>query len=154
MSSVDEFFSILDREDAARAVYKKATNPLASGLSKIKLPGQGQVMATATGVNKAKKSMPKTAKVAHVTNPVDEIAVKSAYDINEDSGFYIVNHEGTQALIGKINEEIFVLKKFDAPVDGELQVRRDKDNVYMVKAPGFKSLVEVNGSKMGVLVEL
>ena len=35
-----------------------------------------------------------------------------------------------------------------------VQVRHDNANVYMVKAGGFKSLVEVNEDKMGVLIEL
>lgn len=58
------------------------------------------------------------------------------------------------ALIGRIKEEIFVLKKFDTQIEKPLQVRQDNPNVYMVKTDGFRSLVEVNDNKMGVLIEL
>ena len=47
-----------------------------------------------------------------------------------------------------------MLKRFDKNVTSPIQVRHDKDNVYMVKAGDFKSLVEVNEDKMGVLIEL
>ena len=56
--------------------------------------------------------------------------------------------------IGRINEEVFVLKKFDRNIDKPLQVRMDNPNVYMVKAGNFKSLVEVSKNQMGVLIEL
>jgi hypothetical protein len=96
-----------------------------------------------------------TNRINHTNSASDgSVTVKSGYDIDAHSGFYIVDHDETNALIGKINDEIFVLKKFDKPVDEPIQVRRDKDNVYMVKTRGFKSLIEVDNDKMGVLVEL
>ena len=66
----------------------------------------------------------------------------------------MVNLDGKSALIGKVNDEITVLKKYDKVIDKPLQVRHDNANVYMVKSEGFKSLVEVNDDKMGVLIEL
>ena len=47
-----------------------------------------------------------------------------------------------------------VKKKFDKNVTNPIQVRHDNANVYMVKAGDFKSLVEVDKDKMGVLIEL
>ena len=46
------------------------------------------------------------------------------------------------------------MKKFDTNIEKPLQVRQDNPNVYMVKADGFRSLVEVSKDKMGVLIEL
>ena len=82
------------------------------------------------------------------------LIIKSGFNIDDNKGFYVVNLEGNSALVGRINDEIFVLKKFDRNVEKPIQVRHDNANVYMVKAGGFKSLVEVNEDKMGVLIEL
>lgn len=121
MSSVDEFFSIIDKEQA-----------------------QKEPAAMSNPIIKSKKE----------TQKVNNLIVKSAYNIDENKGFYVVNQGGQNALIGKINDEVFVLKKFDSNVTNPVQVRHDNANVYMVKAGGFKSLVEVDEDKMGVLIEL
>lgn len=102
----------------------------------------------------------------NVTNPIAQLKadtketylngliVKSGYNIDKNKGFYIVNLDGETALVGRINDEIFVLKKFDRSIERPIQVRQDNPNVYMVKADGFRSLVEVGEDKMGVLIEL
>ena len=136
MSSVDEYFSILDKEKTVpqtiqiqpvqlkNTVIKKQTNPI----SKLR--------------NETKSSY------------LNNLIIKSGFNIDENKGFYMVNLDGKSALIGKVNDEITVLKRYDKVVDSPLQVRHDNANVYMVKAEGFKSLVEVNDKKMGVLIEL
>jgi hypothetical protein len=99
---------------------------------------------------------------AFATNPLNskpvfdngQLTVDAHYEIDARHGFYIVNMDNKSALIAKANDEVFVLKQFDRIVRKPLQVRRDKDNVYMVKTEGFKSLVEVNDNKVGVLIEL
>ena len=88
------------------------------------------------------------------TESHNNLIIKSGFNIDENKGFYMVNLDGKSALIGKVNDEITVLKKYDKVVDTPVQVRHDNANVYMVKAEGFKSLVEVNDDKMGVLIEL
>ena len=80
------------------------------------------------------------------------LIVKTGCNIDEDRGFYIVNLDGTSALVGRIREDVVVLKKFDDTSERKLQVRHDKDTIYMVKTEGFKSLIDANN--MGVLVEL
>ena len=81
--------------------------------------------------------------------------VKSSYNIDDNSGFYIVeNEEGTNSLIGRVGSNITVLKKYNDKSNTRLQVRKDSDNVYIVRAGGERYLVEVNRDKMGVLLEL
>lgn len=80
--------------------------------------------------------------------------VKSGYKISPNKGFYLVNRNGKNSLIGKVNDNITVLKNFDNNITPSVQVRHDNANVYMVKAGDFKSLVEVNDENMGVLIEL
>ena len=47
-----------------------------------------------------------------------------------------------------------ILKKFNYVVDKPLQVRQDYGSVYIVKAGGFKCLVDVAKDKMGTLIEI
>lgn len=128
MSSVDEYLSIIDKEEAEKSVVasepittKVATTPLEKKLKDSYLKG---------------------------------LIVKSGFNIDENKGFYLINKDGQNALVGKINNEVFMLKKFDSNISNPLKVRRDNNNVYMVKAGDFKSLIEVNEDKMGVLIEL
>lgn len=125
MSSVDEYFSILDNEAKQAALSSSLNNN------------------------------------DNVSNPLNEITkqesnliVKSKFDIDKNKSLYIVNKDGKNSLVGKVKDEVFVLKNFDYNVTSPIQVRHDNDNVYMVKADKFKSLVEVNEDKMGVLIEL
>lgn len=127
MSSIDEYFSILDKEQTVAqpaAPKVRASNPIAKHRNEDK------------------------------ASYLKGLIVKSGFNIDDSKGFYLVNQDGQNALVGKVNDEVFVLKKFDKNVTSPIQVRHDKDNVYMVKAGDFKSLVEVNDKKMGVLIEL
>lgn len=131
MSSVDEYLNILDNEEKA---------------------------AQSAEVS----SIPETPRT-RVSNPITNAGnkeyfkgtiVKSSYKIGQDKGIYLVNKNGRNSLVGKVNDKVFVLKKFEGNITNPIQVRHDNANVYMVKAGGFKSLVEVNDDKMGVLIEL
>ena len=146
MSSMEEYFALLDKEQA-----KQVTRP-DNDLSK-------RVAASLAAVKPSMKIKNASQKAA--TNPIEKknedylsgLVVKSGYNIDENRGFYLVSLDGITALVGRVKEEIFVLKKFDSNVD-KLQVRLDNENVYMVKAGDFKSLVDVDENKMGVLIEL
>lgn len=144
MSSVDEFFSIVDKEQAVKNEAKQLLTPQVNNIQ------------TAAAKN---MSIRQTNPITKLRNEnknsyINGLIVKSGYNIDDNKGFYIVNLDGKSALIGKVNDEVFVLKKFANNVTNPIQVRHDNANVYMVKADGFKSLVEVNDDKMGVLIEL
>lgn len=87
-----------------------------------------------------------------------EEIVTSEFVIDYNKGFYLVDFEDTTALVGHIADEIFVLKKFDKKVEGNLQARMDerKENSinYMTKVGKFKALVEVTPKNMNLLIEL
>lgn len=148
MVSVDDFFNIIDDNDKS-----KVTSPLSNRVA----DSLAQIRPTTDRMSAPQKN---------ITNPISQLRtetkkdylngliVKSGYNIDKERGFYLVNLDGMTALVGRIQEEIFVLKKFDQNVDKPIQVRKDSSNVYMVKADGFKSLVEVSSNKMGVLIEL
>ena len=146
MSSIDEYFALLDKEQERRI-----TRP-DNDLSK-------KVAASLAQVKPSMKINPERTGVS--SNPIEKkkgdylngLVVKSGYNIDENRGFYLVSLDGVTALVGRVKEEIFVLKKFDSNVD-KLQVRHDNENVYMVKARHFKPLVDLDEDKMGVLIEL
>lgn len=126
MSSVDEYLNILDSEK-----------------SNIIEKNQNTKKVSTNPIAKQKED-------AYLKGSV----IKSGFQISPNKGFYLVNKDGKNSLIGKINDNITVIKKFDTNITNPIQVRRDNGNVYMVKAGGFKSLVEVNDDNMGVLIEL
>ncbi len=149
MSSIDEYFALLDKEQA-----RKMTNPnndlsrkVAESLAQVK-PSMKLRRNKTTFVN----TNPIESKSSNETY-LNGLVVKAGYNIDEERGFYLVSLDGVTALVGRVKDEIFVLKKFDENVD-KLQVRLDNENVYMVKAGDFKSLVDVDENKMGVLIEL
>ena len=150
MSTIEEFLSLPDDNNRATA-SNSLSNKVAESLAQIKpsMKIQKAVPAKNNITNPIAKLRNDTKE-----NYLNGLIVKSGYNIDKNKGFYIVNLDGESALVGRINEEIFVLKKFDRNIEKHIQVRQDNPNVYMVKADGFRSLVEVNEDKMGVLIEL
>ena len=126
MSSVDEYLNILDSE--------KSLNTSENQNSK-------RVSTNPIAMQKDDSFLKGT-------------VVKSGFKISPDKGFYLINKDGKNSLIGKVNDKVTVIKNFDNNVTTPIQVRHDNNNVYMVKAGGYKSLVEVDDDKMGVLIEL
>ncbi len=143
VSSVDEYMSILDTE-----------KPNLTEMPKVKMP-------TSEAMVRSGVSNPISASYSHIPQTtvkpeqhVDGLVVKSGYNIDADKGFYVVNMDGVSAIVGKIKENIFILKKFDRVVENPIQVRRDDGNVYIVKLGRYKCLVNVENDKMGTLIEI
>ena len=66
----------------------------------------------------------------------------------------MVDLENSSSIIGKIGEEVFVIKKFGRIINKAMQVRHDYGNTYIVRVGTFKCLVEVTEEKMGTLLEI
>ena len=91
----------------------------------------------------------------HITNWLKGKTVKSGYNIDRNSGFYLVaDNSGKTTLIGSVNNNITVLKEYSGEVTTKLQVRQDEKNVYMVRVDSERFLVEIKGNNMGILIEL
>ena len=148
--------SIIDKEKSVKEIKQNiTTNPITTNSKPtpkfdIPLPKKEDTVLANTKQTNPITKLHNDTKSSYING----LIVKSGFNIDDNKGFYIVNLDGKSALIGKVNEEVFVLKKFDKNVTSPIQVRHDNANVYMVKAEGFKSLVEVNNDKMGVLIEL
>lgn len=143
MSSVDEYFSILDKEQEQAQQAQQPLQPLPQ--PKVETTPMAKPVASNPIARQKSESK---------SSYLKGLIVKSGFNIDDNKGFYLVSQDGQNALVGKVKDEIFVLKKFDKNVTTPIQVRHDNANVYMVKAGEFKSLVEVNDDKMGVLIEL
>ena len=144
--SVDEYFNIMDNDKSK--VTSSLSDVVANSLASIK-PSHTQNIKTSNITNPITKNQNET-KADYLSG----LIVKSGFNIDANRGFYLVSLDGKSAVVGRIGEEVFVLKKFDRNIDKPLQVRMDNPNVYMVKADDFKSLVEVSKDNMGVLIEL
>ncbi|MBO5434235.1 hypothetical protein J6A31_00235 [bacterium] len=148
MISVDDYLNMVE-DDKAR-VTSPLSEVVANKLSKIKERKLESENITRQPITNPITSLRNETKQDYM----DGLIIKSGYNIDNERGFYLVSMDGKSAVIGRIGEEIYVLKKFDRNVNKPLQVRMDNPNVYMVKADDFKSLVEVRKEDMGVLIEL
>ena len=146
LSSLDEYLSILDSEERTSTRTSVAESMSQMKSSSIAMSRSGVTNPIARASNPMAKSEP--------TPYMNGLIVKSGYNINSEKGFYLVNIDGASALVGRIKDSLFVLKKFDSVIDKPLQVRLDHDNVYIVKAGGYKCLVDVTKDKMGTLIEI
>lgn len=148
LSSLDEYLSILDSEDT------KQTTAVAESLSKVRPETNVMSRSGITNpISRGSNPMTKSNKSEHA-HYMNGLIVKSGYNIDSEKGFYLVNMDGVSALVGRIKDDIFILKKFNYVVDKPLQVRQDYGSVYIVKAGGFKCLVDVAKDKMGTLIEI
>ena len=150
MSSLDEFFSVMDEEPVKQnpvvePEYEHENYRTIRMISRVNIPKNN----AKSGIN--------LDKAFHSEQPAVEssgLNVTSSYDIDENRGFYLVNVDGKSAIIAKSGENFHILKQFDSVIEKSLQVREDRKDVYIVKTDGFKSLVELSDTKVGVLVEL
>ncbi len=145
--SVDEYFNIID--DDKSKVTSSLSDVVANSLANMKQ----NTVQTSKPNNKVTNPITKT-KNETKEDYLSGLIVKSGFNIDANRGFYLVSLDGKSAIVGRIGEDVFVLKKFDRNINQPLQVRMDNPNVYMVKADNFKSLVEVGKDNMGVLIEL
>lgn len=81
----------------------------------------------------------------------------SNISIAENKGFYLINYEDETALVGYINDEIFIINKFGTVKNCNLQTRLNEEkegkSVYIVRLDDYKALVEVSDENMNLLVE-
>jgi hypothetical protein len=87
-----------------------------------------------------------------------QLSTKSSFQIDDSKGFHLINFEGATALVGYINEEIFVLKRFEETTQSKLKARLSENTgnaaSYIVRVGNFKALIEVTPQKMNFLLEL
>ena len=144
ISSLEEYLSIVDSENEIQVQNSAAAKEISNMLHRR----NRNEMKNATNPI-AKKELLKKSLASDFN-----ISIKSKYDIDNDKSIYMVESDGISALVGKIGENVYVLKKFDKIVNKPLQVRLDYGSVYIVRVGNFKCLVDVAEDKMGTLLEI
>lgn len=140
LSSLDEYLSILDSEGTSSRNVS-----VADSLAQIRPNSEPMSRSGMTNPISRNKS---------ANSYMNGLIVKSGYNIDSEKGFYLVNMDGVSAIVGRIKDNTYVLKKFDRVMDQPLQVRQDDANVYIVKVGRYKCLVDVSKDKMGTLIEI
>lgn len=102
---------------------------------------------------------PATESFTNIDDVKEVEEVKSEFVIDAKRGFYLVDYKDSSALIGHIEDEVFILKQFKEKIEGTLQARLDEHKGtsanYMTKVGSkFKALVEVKPDNMNLLIEL
>ena len=151
VSSLNEYISLLDSEATSTATVSR--NSVADTLSQVK-SSSAQAMSRSGVSNPISRGSNPMTKNASPATYMNGLIVKSGYNIDSEKGCYVVNIDCVSALVGRIKDNIFVLKKFDQVVDKPIQVRQDHGSVYIVRVGGFKCLVDVSKDKMGTLIEI
>ena len=147
--TVDEFFDTGYNSTASYSTSSKVANRL----EKISAGFRNKSVIQP-------KQEPKTPEIIKQEEPKREtyttIKVRSAYNINKNSGFYVVDDEnGNSSLIGVVNNNVPLIKSFGKMADTSLKViNQDEQDVYMVKANNERFLVEAGEEKVGVLLKL
>ena len=102
MSSLDEYFSILDKEKQSEPKILQEKNTR-SRVQEILTDRTKSSVSQTNPITKFKNE--------NKTSYLNGLIVKSGYNIDDNKGFYIVNVDGKSALVGKVKDDIFVLKK-------------------------------------------
>ncbi|MBP3821025.1 hypothetical protein J6G99_05205 [bacterium] len=140
LASLGEYLTILDSEEQRKNNSQIVTNAFES-MGRM----SNSIENASNPIKQRSKDVPQT---------INGLKVKSGYNIDSEKGFYIIEVDGSNELVGRINDEIFVIKKFENNANLNLQVRLDYDNVYIVRAGSYKCLVDVTENKMGTLLEI
>ena len=144
ISSLEEYLSIVDSENEIQVQNSAAAKEISNMLHR----------RNRNEMKNATNPIAKTELLKKSLASDFNISIKSKYDIDNDKSIYMVESDGISALVGKIGENVYVLKKFDKIVNKPLQVRLDYGSVYIVRVGNFKCLVDVAEDKMGTLLEI
>ncbi len=79
-------------------------------------------------------------------------------EIATNKGFYLTAYKNETALLGYINENVFLLKKFQneniTSINVRLNEKQNDGNIYMVKTGNYKALVKVSDLEISLVIEL
>ena len=88
----------------------------------------------------------------------DELTMLTEVKLNETTGIYLVNYDNFSSLVGHINDDYFVIKKFDEYVSGHISVKEAEKihgaKRYLVRVGKNKMVVEVSETSMSRLLDL
>ena len=92
------------------------------------------------------------------TNKNDNNIIQDSFDLTPTKSLYLVNYEGTSALMASVKDEYFVLKRFDEIINSPLIVRKSEKNTkkttYIVRVGYYRAVVEVTMKNIELVLEL
>lgn len=90
--------------------------------------------------------------------PEDDLTMLTEVKLSDNTGLYLVNYENFSSLVGHINDDYFVIKKFDDVVNANIilkQAEKLKNATrYLVRVGKNKMVVEVTEKSMSRLLDL
>ena len=91
--------------------------------------------------------------------PDDEnLVVLNQVEITKNSGLYLVDYDDFSSLVGYVNDDYFVIKKFAEHVSSNINIKPTEklDNAmrYLVRVGKDKMIIEVNSTSMRRLLDL
>ncbi|MCM1265523.1 MAG: hypothetical protein NC200_04915 [Candidatus Gastranaerophilales bacterium] len=92
------------------------------------------------------------------TSSDDDLTMLTEVKLTDNAGLYLVNYDNFSSLVGHIDDDYFVIKKFDDVVNGNIilkQAEKLKDATrYLVRVGKNKMVVEVSEHSMSRLLDL
>ena len=102
------------------------------------------------------EEQPKT-KPQTISNPIEPTLINQA-KISKTKGFYLIRYNNEVALMGYINEQVFLLHTFKNQQQSFVQTRLTEkqkgSEVYLVRSENYKSLIKVTNNSMQTLMKL
>jgi len=179
-SPADEIFDFMSDDEPAKAETNKksvtpepvqantvdesvktpAETPAAVPVQNIDVPANN-VPVIEPVKNSAVSEKPAVEKMADSQNESsqdDDLTMLTEVKLNESTGLYLVNYENFSSLVGHIDDDYFVIKKFDDIVNGNIILKQTEKlknaTRYLVRVGKNKMVVEVSATSMNRLLDL
>ncbi len=143
-SSINEYMNLIEHEKQSQPVAKERV---------VDVPDSNNLPSKSLATNPMRSQRKEILKKPQ-NSTENALNVKYNYNIDANRSIYMVDNDGYSSIVGRIGEEVFVLKRFSTIINKPMQVRLDYENTYIVRVGEFKCLVEVSNNKMGMLLEI
>lgn len=119
-----------------------------SNINKSETPSAGIL----SNVKLVKEEAPVKTQTA-VSNPI----LISNTQVGKNIGFYLIEHDKSYAVLGYIEDEIYVVKTFPYIINPKLQLRLHEKQqncaVYILRLDEYKALIKISKDEIKVLTE-
>ena len=99
-----------------------------------------------------------TDSITQTKSSDDDLTMLTEVKLNDNSGLYLVNYENFSSLVGHIDDDYFVIKKFDDITKGNIILKQteklENSTRYIVRVGKNKMVVEVSATSMNKLLDL
>ena len=159
----NDIFIIEDEEEAEDNVYKIVEETSAKANTEENKPEQTEKEEEQEQPQKQEEEQEEqktTPKQVKKIKPEPKLEIKEKYPLDDNRGLALLKYKNTIALIGYIDENITVLKRFSKNDNAEnLSVRiyeelSDDTKQYLVRIGKYKGIIEFNPSEVKLVLNL